>query len=380
VGGQRRCAHGVVRAGRAAGLTRAPVRVEGIVLVGGQGTRLRPLTLSTPKPMLPVAGVPFLTHQLVRLRAAGVRHVVLATSYRAEVFEAHFGDGKSLAMQIDYVTETDPLGTGGGIRNAAVALNGDADDPVVVLNGDVLSGHDIAGQVATHRSVDADVTLHLVEVEDARAFGCVPTDADGRVTAFHEKMPNPVSNQINAGCYVIRRRVIDDIPAGRVVSVERETFPALLAAGANVRGYVASDYWLDVGTPQAIVQASADIVTGLAASPAVAEAGAMLAASDASYDGAHVSGGSALGAGATVQAGATVMASIIGAGAVVEEGARITRSAIGAGARIGARTTIVDAVIGDGAQVGADNELLAGLRVWPDVVLPDRAVRFSSDV
>lgn len=353
--------------------------MEGIVLVGGQGTRLRPLTLSTPKPMLPVAGVPFLTHQLLRLRAAGVDHVVLATSYRAEVFEAHFGDGAALGIRLDYVTETDPLGTGGGIRNAAVAVGGDADDPVVVLNGDVLSGHDIARQVATHRSADADVTLHLVEVEDARAFGCVPTDGDGRVTAFHEKMPNPVSNQINAGCYVIRRRVIDDIPADRVVSVERETFPALLAAGANVVGFVASDYWLDVGTPAAIVQASADIVTGLAPSPAVTSTGAVLAAADASYDGAHVTAGSALGPGAVVHPGASVTASIIGAGAVVEAGAQVTRSAIGAGVHVGARTTILDAVVGDGADIGADNELLAGVRIWPDVVLPDRAVRFSSD-
>jgi len=354
--------------------------MEGIVLVGGQGTRLRPLTLTTPKPMLPVAGVPFLTHQLLRLREAGVEHVVLATSYRAEVFEAHFGDGTSLGLRLDYVTETEPLGTGGGIRNAAVALDGAPDDPVVVLNGDVLSGHDIARQVAAHRSVDADVTLHLVEVDDARAFGCVPTEPDGRVVAFHEKMPNPVSNQINAGCYVMRRAVIDDIPAGRVVSVERDTFPALLAAGANVHGHVASAYWLDVGTPQAIVQASADIVTGLAASPAVTTTGAVLAAPDAAYDGAHVSGGSALGPGAVVQPGASVSASIIGAGAVIEEGARVIRSAIGARVRVGSRTTIVDGVVADGAEIGAENELIAGVRVWPDVVLPDRAVRFSSDV
>jgi mannose-1-phosphate guanylyltransferase len=347
--------------------------MEGVVLVGGQGTRLRPLTLSTPKPMLPVAGVPFLTHQLLRLQEAGVDHVVLATSYRAEVFEAHFGDGAKLGLRLDYVTETAPLGTGGGIRNAAAALDGGPDDPVVVLNGDVLSGHDVARQVAAHRSADADVTLHLVEVDDARAFGCVPTDPDGRVTAFHEKMPNPVSNQINAGCYVMRRRVIDDIPPDRVVSVERETFPALLAAGANVHGYVASAYWLDVGTPAAIVQASADIVTGLAASPAVPVTGALLAADDAEYAGAHVSGGTALGAGAVVRPGATVSASIVGTGAVIEEGARVTRSAIGA------RVHIVDAVVGDGAVIGADNELLAGVRVWPDVVLPDCGLRFSTD-
>lgn len=353
--------------------------MEGIVLVGGQGTRLRPLTLTTPKPMLPVAGVPFVTHQLLRLRAAGVDHVVLATSYRAEVFTAHFGDGAALGLSIDYVTETEPLGTGGGIRNASSALRGGADEPVVVLNGDVLSGHDVGKQIAVHLATDADVTLHLVVVDDARAFGCVPTDGTGRVTAFLEKMPEPVTNQINAGCYVIRRRVIDEIPPGRVVSVERETFPALLEAGANVQGYVDSAYWLDVGTPAALVQASADVVRGLAPSPAIEIPSAVHAAADARYDGAEVGGGSTLGPRAVVESGAIVDASIIGADAVIESGAVVVRSAVGAGARVGSRVRLEDAVVGDGARIGADNELVHGARVWPEVTLPPCAVRFSSD-
>lgn len=353
--------------------------MEGVVLVGGQGTRLRPLTLTTPKPMLAVAGVPFLTHQLLRLRAAGVDHVVLATSYRAEVFAAHFGDGTSLGLQLDYVTETEPLGTGGGIRNASAALRGRPDDAVVVLNGDVLSGHDIAKQVAVHDRTDADLTLHLVVVDDPRAFGCVPTDGAGRVTAFLEKMPDPVTDQINAGCYVMRRRVIDGIPAGRVVSVERETFPDLLAGGANVQGYVDSAYWLDVGNPAALVRASADVVTGAAPSPAVEHTGASLVDATARCDGA-ATGGTAIGPGAIVEAGATVDASIVGPGVVVEAGATVVRSAIGAGARIGARARVIDGVVGDGAVVGADNELTDGARVWPDVVLAPMSVRFSSDV
>src|SRR5712691_179765 len=140
--------------------------VDAIVLVGGKGTRLRPLTLSAPKPMLPTAGVPFLTHQLARAAASGVEHVVLATSYRAEMFAEAFGDGSGLGLSIDYVCESTPLGTGGGIRNAAGLLRGDPDDPVVVLNGDILSGHDLAAQVDLHRNKDAAVTLHLVEVDD----------------------------------------------------------------------------------------------------------------------------------------------------------------------------------------------------------------------
>ncbi|MBO0874285.1 MAG: nucleotidyltransferase family protein, partial [Pseudonocardia sp.] len=209
--------------------------VDAVVLVGGQGTRLRPLTLSAPKPMLPTAGVPFLAHLLSRIRTAGVRHVVLGTSYLAETFTEHFGDGAELGLELDYVVETEPLGTGGGIRHVAPYLR--ADD-VLVFNGDVLAGTDLTAVVGTHRATGADVTLHLVRVADPRAFGCVPTDPDGRVLAFLEKTEDPPTDQINAGCYVFRRSVIDTIPDGRPVSVERETFPGLLAAGAWVQAHV----------------------------------------------------------------------------------------------------------------------------------------------
>ena len=354
--------------------------MEAIVLVGGLGTRLRPLTLDTPKPMLPVAGVPFLTHQLARLHAAGVDHVVLATSYRAEVFEAHFGDGSDLGLRVDYVTETEPLGTGGGIRNVAPMLTSGPDEPIVVLNGDVLSGHDITAQLALHTKADADVTLHLVRVEDPRAFGSVPTDESGRVTAFVEKSPDPVSDQINAGCYVFRRSVIDEIAPGEVVSVERVTFPALLAAGRPVLGYVDNAYWLDVGTPAAIVQASADLVRGVAPSPAVATPGeALIAPSAKVHDSASVHGGSAVADGVTIGAGAVVDASIVLPGARVDDDAEVVRSVIGADAVVGAGCRLVDVVIGAGAQLGTRNELVQGARVWPGVALPDVAVRFSTD-
>ena len=204
-----------------------PAEVDAVVLVGGQGTRLRPLTLSAPKPMLPTAGLPFLTHLLSRIAEAGIEHVVLGTSYKAEVFEAEFGDGSKLGLQIEYVTETEPLGTGGGIANVADKLR---HDTVMVFNGDVLSGADLGALLDTHDDHDADVTLHLVRVGDPRAFGCVPTDADGVVTAFLEKTQDPPTDQINAGCYVFRREVIERIPPGRALSVEREVFP-----GAAVR-------------------------------------------------------------------------------------------------------------------------------------------------
>ncbi|WP_420033984.1 sugar phosphate nucleotidyltransferase [Streptomyces sp. cg28] len=357
---------------------------EAILLVGGKGTRLRPLTVNTPKPMVPAAGVPFLTHQLARAKAAGVDHIVLATSYLAEVFEPYFGDGSRLGLHLEYVTEVEPLGTGGAIRNVASHLRSGPDDPVLIFNGDILTGLDIPALVHEHESTGADVSLHLSRVEDPRAYGLVPTDATGRVTAFLEKPQTPeeiVTDQINAGAYVFRRSVIDTIPTGRPVSVERETFPDLLSSGAHLQGMVDSTYWLDLGTPQAFVRGSADLVLGRAPSPAVpGRCGERLVLDTAVVaPDAKLTEGTVVGAGARVGEGARISGSTLLDGATVEPGAVITDSLIGRGATVGARTILTGAVIGDGAHVGADNELQAGVRVWCDAVLPPASVRFSSD-
>jgi mannose-1-phosphate guanylyltransferase len=355
--------------------------LEAILLVGGKGTRLRPLTLSAPKPLLPTAGVPFLRHQFARAAAAGVTHVVLATSYRAEMFRAAFGDGSSLGLSIDYVYEEVPLGTGGGIRNAASLLRAGPDDPVVILNGDVLSGHDLGAQLDMHRKAEAAVTLHLVEVDDPSAFGCVPTDSSGRVTAFLEKTPNPVTDQINAGCYVFTKSVIDAIPADRVVSVERETFPGLIESGRTVMGYVETAYWLDLGTPAAFVQGSSDLVLGRLASPALpGPTGPALVLPGASVaDGATLTGGTTVGAGSQIDAGAEVHGSVLFDGARVGPGAVVRDSILGSGAQVAAGAVIDGAVIGDRAVIGTGNELARGVRVWPDVHLGPTSIRFSSD-
>lgn len=352
---------------------------DAVVLVGGQGTRLHPLTLTTAKPMLPTAGVPFLAHLLSRIRAAGLRHVVLGTSYRAETFSAYFGDGSALGLDIDYVVEETPLGTGGAIRNIADRLRGST---TMVFNGDILSGVDLGALRRTHRDTAADVTLHLVTVPDPRRFGSVPTDDSGRVTAFVEKTDDPPTDQINAGCYVFRRSVLEQIPSGRVVSVERETFPGLLAAGAHLQGHIDSSYWLDLGTPAAFVRGSADLVQGFAPTAALpGPAGVALLLPGAVVDpGATVEGGSTIGAGATVAAGARVDGTVVFDGARIGAGTQITRSVIGARAQVGQGAVISDAVIGDGARIGARCELIAGARVWPNVVIPDGGVRFSADL
>lgn len=355
--------------------------VEAIVLAGGQGTRLRPMTISTPKPLLPAAGVPFLAHQLSRAAASGVVRAVLATSYRAEMFEAGLGDGSSLGLKIEYVTEDRPLGTGGGIRNAARRLTCGPDDPVLVLNGDILSGHDISAQLDLHRAVDAAVTLHLVEVADPSRFGCVPTDASSRVTAFLEKTPTPVTNRINAGCYVFKRRAIDRIPAGQVVSVERETFPGLIETGEPVFGYEETAYWLDVGTPEAFVRASCDLVLGLLPSPALpGPCGTMLALPGSAVDpGAEVSGGAVIGSGAVVAPGAQVHGSVLFDDVTVAPGARVSGSIVGRGVRIGEGAVLDGAFIGDGAVIGAGNEFRNGIRIWPRTQIEPGTIRFSTD-
>ena len=329
--------------------------------------------------MLPTAGVPFLEHLLSRIREAGIEHVVLGTSYKAEVFSEYFGDGSAFGLDIEYVVETEPLGTGGGIRNVADKLRHDTQ---VVFNGDVLSGMDLGALMDTHFTRDADVTLHLMQVADPRAFGCVPTDADGWVTDFLEKTENPPTNQINAGCYVFKRSVLEAIPAGRPVSVERDTFPGLLAAGAKVAGYVDSSYWLDLGTPAAFVQGSADLVRGIAPTyrpgrrtrrPAGPRRRDRRPDGDAGRWHRHRCGCDASGR----CPGST--AAVVFDGATIGEGVHIERCIIGRDAVIGDGSVLADAVIGDRAVIGARCELIQGVRVWPDVQLPAAGVRFSAD-
>ena len=222
--------------------------------------------------------------------------------------------------------EKEPLGTGGAIRNAAELLG--RDEPIVIFNGDVLSRHSIADQIAFHIEKKADVTLHLIDVEDARAFGCVPTDSSGRVTAFLEKMDNPVTNSINAGCYVFSPSVIDEIPLGEVVSIERETFPALVTSGRAIFGYKDQSYWLDVGTPAALFKGSRDLVDGAF----LAQAGTTIA------DSAVLTGGTSVGSGCTIEAGAVIDGCIIGDKVVIGAGSHLSQCFVTHGTCVSADT------------------------------------------
>ena len=324
-----------------------------ILLVGGFGTRLAPLTQQTPKPMLPVAGIPFTEHQIAKARAAGITEIVLATSYLAEVFEPYFGDGSRFGIKISYAVEKVALGTGGAIRNAAQLLEGTG--PVVIFNGDVLSSHNLSAQIDQHCALDADVSLYLTEVPDARAFGAVELAGD-RITTFNEKMENPPTNIINAGCYIFNREIIDEIPSDQVVSVERETFPQLLARGASVVGYVDRAYWLDIGTPAALLRATADLISGSAHSAAFDELrqqgkfrlenNSIIALGAVVDPTAAIAAGSYIGDGVRIGSGVQIETCVIADDAEVGAGARISHTFV-------ARGAVVDAgVIAEGAFIG----------------------------
>jgi mannose-1-phosphate guanylyltransferase len=298
----------------------------GILLVGGMGTRLMPLTRDTPKPMLPIAGLPVTEHQLMAAKRAGIKTIVLATSYLSEVFTPYFGDGSRWGLDVRYAVEETPLGTGGAIKNAAAALNitAGSDEPIVIFNGDVLSSHDLGKQIQEHVANRADVTLHLTHVEDARAYGCVPVDENGRVTAFLEKMENPITNTINAGSYVFHPSVIETIAANTVVSVERDVFPALVTAGKKIYGYVEDAYWLDIGTPRALLAGSKHLVGG----EFKVDTTSTIAASAILQDGTSV------GQKCNIHENTIISGSIICAGVDVGAGSEIKNSFIAPGSHI----------------------------------------------
>jgi mannose-1-phosphate guanylyltransferase len=352
-------------------------------LVGGEGTRLRPLTYDTPKPMVPLFGVPFLERTLVRLRKAGVTDVILASGYLPSAIANHFGDGSRLGMQLTYVVEDHPLGTAGALRNVAGHIHG----TFFVLNGDVLTSLDLRGMIAFHEATGGAGVLHAIRVDDPSAFGCIVRDAESRITAFIEKpaRDDAPTDEVNAGTYLLERRVLDAIPAGRAVSIERETFPQLLAAGERLYSYVTDDYWLDVGRPQQYLQAHDDVLDGklvlAIAGEALPERGTywQLGASglpanvkppaylgrDVSIDATATVGPYAvLGDRCRVGARATISDSIIWDDVEIGDGVRITDAILASKVRVGS-----GAVVTSGAVVGHD------ARIAPDAILePDARI------
>ena len=346
--------------------------MKAVVLVGGEGTRLRPLTLSTPKQMLPIVGVPMIERVLGQLSAHGIDEAVLSLGYLPDAFVGAYPNGVAAGVRLHYAVEPEPLDTAGAVRFAAE--NGGVDETFVVVNGDVLTDLDLTALVAFHRGHGAEGTIALHPVDDPSAFGVVPTDPQGRVTAFVEKprREEAPTNLINAGTYVLEPSMLARIPTGRRVSIERETFPAMVADGSL---YAVGDesYWLDTGTPATFLQANRDLVEGrrgVPPSPGARRADGMWVNGSPVVEGT-VEGACWLGDGVMVARGATVVGSVLGPRARVEEGASVTGSVLldGATVRSGA---VVDgsivgprAVVGEGAAVCGLSIVGAGATVAP---------------
>jgi len=298
--------------------------------------------------MLRIAGAPVTEHQIRKAQAAGITEIVLATSYLSDVFRPHFGDGERFGVKIKYSHEEVALGTAGAIAMGAAQLELEPGESVFIFNGDVLSAHDLQTQRQLHLEREADVTLHLTKVSDARAYGCVPIDSDGRVHEFLEKMENPKADTINAGCYIFGANALAAIPSGVVTSVERDTFPKLLAAGARVFGYEDSRYWIDMGTPNSMIKASRDLILRPELSLAVpGVTGAALIESGGEISStAEITGGSYLESGVSVGENATISGSIVGAGAQIEAEVLIEDSYIAAGTRVISGSRISGEVFG----------------------------------
>lgn len=338
--------------------------MRAVVLVGGEGTRLRPLTFGTPKPMLPVAEVPIIERVLAHLAAHGITDAVLSMGYQPEAFLDAYPEGTCAGVRLSYAVEPDRRDTAGGIRFAAVEAG--IDSTFLVVNGDVLSDWDLSALLELHGRRGAEGTIALTPVDDPSAFGVVPTDDEGRVLAFIEK-PEPgtaSTNLINAGYYVLEPSVIDRIAPDVPVNIERETFPAMVADG-GLYALGSDAYWTDTGTPALLLQAALDLVDGTRPGPPLA--GAKEASAGVWHCGTTIVDGSVsapalLGDASYVGVGSSVERSVVGTGARVEAGARVARSLLMPGAVVREGAVVEDSIVGESAVVGLSARL-TGLSV-----------------
>jgi mannose-1-phosphate guanylyltransferase len=350
-----------------------------IVLVGGEGTRLRPLTYDAPKQMLPILDCSQIEHVVAWLARNDLHRAVLSLGYRPDAFIEAFPTGVVDGVSLAYAIEPEPLGTAGAIRFAAE--EGGVGGRFLVLNGDVLTDLDVATLLEFHSKHEAEASIHLTAVDDPSAFGVVPTDADGRVIRFVEKPPpgTAPTNLINAGIYVLEASVLDLIPSGRSVSIERETFPVLATRG-SLFAMASADYWLDTGTPGQYLQSQLDILRGLRGPgdlPAADEVSTGVFVAAGGTVAGVLSGVGYVGPGALVAEGASATDSVLGAGASVLSGARVLRSALLPGAVVGEGCVVTDSIVGPGTTLGSACRLEAmtvvrgGLQVPAGTVLSD---------
>jgi mannose-1-phosphate guanylyltransferase len=367
--------------------------MQAVILVGGQGTRLRPLTSTVPKPVVTLVDRPFISFMLEWLREHGVDDVIVSCGFLADSVRGVLGDGSQLGLRVRFVEEPEPRGTAGALKLAEPIL----DERFLMLNGDVLTDIDLTAQLAQHDATGALGTLSLVPVPDPSAYGLVVLNEDRSVREFIEKPSSEeklATNMISAGAYVLDRRVLELVPPDRNVSIEREVWPKLV--GNGLYGYPSDSYWLDIGTPGRYLQGTFDIIEGNVATPVRERLGEGWLAVDAQADvegrvippallerGAHVAKGAhvgslvVLGPDVTVGESTSIERSVVLAGTRIGAGCELRDCIVAADCRIGDGTRITGgAVIGAGARIGGDNVITRGARIFPGVELPDGAIEF----
>jgi len=327
--------------------------MQAIVLVGGEGTRLRPLTESVPKPALTLVDRPFLAYMIEWLAAHGVTEVVLACGFLPDALrEALRGEEERAGTRIRYVAEPEPRGTAGAIRFAAEELGDELEDRFLALNGDVLTDLDLSALVRAHATSGARATLGLHPVDDSSAYGLVTSDEDGAVSEFREKTGEPIPGEVNAGMYVLERSVLDLIPAGAEVSIERQVFPRLVGEGLRCLGL--DGYWMDIGTPERYLQASWDILEGRVKTRVEPTESGIFVASGAEVDeGAELGPRAVIGPGCRIAADAEVRGSVLLGECAVGEAARVIDSVLSAGVEVEDGAAVENAVIGRDGRVPA---------------------------
>jgi mannose-1-phosphate guanylyltransferase len=366
--------------------------MQALILAGGEGTRLRPLTSTVPKPVVPLVDRPFIAYMLDWLRGHGVDDVIMSCGFLAAGVRNVLGDGSAYGMRLRYVEEPQPLGTGGALKFAESLL----DERFLMLNGDVLTDLDASAQLALHEQRGARATLALTPVEDPTAYGLVRTRADGEVTAFVEKpSPNQIdTHNISAGIYVLERSVLELLEPDQPASIERDVFPRLV--GEGLFGYVGEGYWLDIGTPERYLEGSFDILEGTVKTALgdrmgngyvcieqdVENAGRVIPSALVERDcriapGARIGGRAVLEAGVTVGADTTIERAVVLRGSSIGANCTLSGCIVAGGVEIGDNTHIEGlAVLGEGVTIGAGNVVTNGARIFPGVTIPDGGLLF----
>jgi len=366
--------------------------MQALILAGGEGTRLRPLTSTVPKPVVPLVDRPFIAFMLDWLRGHGVDDVIMSCGFLAAGVRNVLGDGSAYGVRLRYVEEPQPLGTGGAVKFAESLL----DERFLMLNGDVLTDLDVSAQLALHEARNAQATLALMPVEDPSAYGLVRTLDDGAVTGFVEKpAPDQIDTRnISAGIYVVERSVLDLLEPDQPASIERDVFPRLV--GGGLYGCVGEGYWLDIGTPERYLEGTFDILEGtvstavtermgdgyLCVEPGTENEGRVIPSALVERDcriaaDARIGGRVVLESGVTVGAGTTIERAVVLRGSTIGAGCRLSGCIVAGGVEIGDNTHVEGlAVLGEGVTIGADNVVTNGARIFPGVTIPDRGLLF----